>query len=112
MSIKNSFVQCPIVFVCDLWFDLWPVTCNLTCDLTCGLWPVTWPVTWPVACGLWPVTCVVESRSVGYFQASYPPPPDKWRDLFLGRSQFKSLVTNLVNSQLIASWQLGLLIPF
>ena len=54
---------------------------------------------------------VVESRSVGYFQASYPP-HDKWRDLFLGRSQFKSLVTNLVNSQLIASWQLGFLIPF
>ena len=33
ISIKNSFVQCPIVFVCDLLSDLWPVTYNLTCDL-------------------------------------------------------------------------------
>ena len=41
MSIKNSFVQCPIVFVCDLWSDLWP-----------DLWPVVWPVTWPVTCDL------------------------------------------------------------
>ena len=44
-SVQNNFVQCPIVFVCDLWSDLWPVTCGLTCDLACGLWPVTWPVT-------------------------------------------------------------------
>ena len=29
MSTKNSFVQCRIVFVCDLW----PVTFDLTCDL-------------------------------------------------------------------------------
>ena len=28
-SVQNSFVQCPIVFVCDLWPDLWPVTCTL-----------------------------------------------------------------------------------
>ena len=60
MSIKNSFVKCPIVFVCDLWSDLWPdlwpVTCNLTCDLACGLWPVTdlWPDLWPVTCTLAP----------------------------------------------------------
>ena len=31
-SVQNSFVQCPIVFLCDLWpvtCDLWPVTCDL-----------------------------------------------------------------------------------
>ena len=43
MSIKNRFVQCPIVFVCDqLWSDLRP---DLWSDLRPGLWPVTWPVT-------------------------------------------------------------------
>ena len=53
MSIKNRFVQCPIVFVCDqLWSDLRP---DLWSDLRPGLWPVTCNLT----CDLWPVTCTL-----------------------------------------------------
>ena len=41
-SVQNSFVQCPIVFLRDLWPDLWPVACNM------------WPDLWPVTCTLAP----------------------------------------------------------
>ena len=40
-SVQNSFAQCPIVFVCDLWPDLWPVIRPVTCGLQPDLWPVT-----------------------------------------------------------------------
>ena len=56
-SVQDSFVQCLIVFfVCDLWPDLWPVTCGLW-RVTCGLWPVACNLTCNLTCGLWPVTC-------------------------------------------------------